>query len=300
MNIYDQISFNKRRTWVVVSLYILIIGVLGYVLGEIFGDGAGLSTMIVATVYSFVSAFLTYYYSDKLILGISNAKPAQRDANPLLYGLVDNLCVGSGMKVIPVLYVIDDPAPNAFATGRDPDHSAIAVTSGLLEKLDKRELEAVLAHELSHIRNYDIRLMTIVIVLVGTISIVSNILLHRGHFGSSDRNNNGVIMLISLLLAIITPLAAKLIELALSRNREYLADASASLLTRDPLGLASALGKIAADTTKMKTVNDVTAYLYIENPYDDINREATVGTKVKELFSTHPPVEERIKRLKEM
>lgn len=300
MNIYDQISFNKRRTLVVVSLYILIIGILGYVLGELFGNGAGLSTMLISTIYSFLSAFLTYYYSDKLVLSIANAKPAQQSTYPLLYGLVDNLCVGSGIKSHPSLYVIDDSAPNAFATGRDPEHSAIAVTTGLLEKLDKRELEAVLAHELSHIKNYDIRLMTIVIVLVGTISIVSNILLHRGQFGGSDRNNNGAIMLISLLLAIITPLAAKLIELAVSRNREYLADASASLLTRDPLGLASALEKIATDTTKMKKVSDVTAYLYIENPYDDINRGSTVGSKVKELFSTHPPVEERIKRLKEM
>jgi len=295
MTIYDQIEKNKQKTVFVFIFFVLAIGILGYILGEIYGNGAGLITMMLAVVYSSISGVITYYFSDKVVLKIAGAKKADRNQYPLISGLLENLCIGAGIKKVPELYVINDVAPNAFATGRDPQHAVVAVTTGLLSKLDKRELEGVLAHELSHIKNYDIRLMTFVIILVGIISIIGNIMFRRSIFRNNEKSGN-IFLIIGLLFAILTPIIAQLIQLAISRNREYLADASASLLTRDPTGLALALEKIALDQSQMKKVEPTTTYLYIESPIKKKNGLFNTSN----LFSTHPPVEERIKRLRSM
>lgn len=293
-SIYDQIADNKRRTFVVFFSFILVIAFLGYVLGQIYGNGGGIGTMVIATLFSSITAISTYYFSDKVVLGLAGATKVERKDYSQLYGILENLCIGAGIKKVPDLYVINDNAPNAFATGRDPEHSVVAVTTGLLSKLEKRELEGVLAHELSHIKNYDIRLMTFVVILVGMISIIGNIMFRRSIF-RDNKNSGGLLVLIGVVFAILSPIVAQLIQLALSRSREYLADASAALLTRDPEGLALALEKISLDQTQLKKVDTSTSYLYIESPV-----KQKKGFGASSIFSTHPPVEERIKRLRSM
>jgi len=293
--IYDQIAENKRKTLLISVFFILIISLLGYVLGAIYTYDGGISIMIVAMIFSSISALITYFVSDKAVLAISDARKVNAKESPLVYSILENLCIGAGLKEIPALYVINDSAPNAFATGRDPSHSAIAVTTGLLNKLDKREIEGVLAHELSHIRNYDIRLMTFVIILVGTISIIGNIMFRRSIF-RDDKNSGGMFLIFGLIFAIITPILAKLIQLAMSRNREFLADASAALLTRDPEGLASALEKISMDQNELHSAEPTTAYLYIEDPIK--KKKGMFGGS--SIWQTHPPIQERIKRLRSM
>lgn len=296
--IYDQISSNKRETVFIMFAFVVVVTILGFLCGEIFvGEGAGYPVMLIAVMFSSVSSVSSYYFSDKIVLGIAGAKKVSRETLPQVYGVLDNLCVGAGLKKIPDLYLINDTATNAFATGRDPDHAVVVVTSGLVEKLNKREIEAVLAHELSHIRNYDIRLMTIVVILVGSISMMANIFL-RGGFRGNDRNKNigGIVMIIGIVLLILSPIIAQLIKLAVSRNREYLADASGALLTRDPEGLALALEKISADTEALEVANEATAHMYISNPL----RKGQNSSKFANLFETHPPVSERISRLRSM
>lgn len=298
MTIYDQISSNKRQTIVIMFAFIVAVTVLSFFVGEAFvGQGAGYPIMIFAVLFSSLSSISSYYFSDKLVLGIAGAKKISRSQLPIVYGLLENLCIGAGLKKVPDLYVIDDTATNAFATGRDPDHAVVAVTKGLVEKLDKRELEAVLAHELSHIKNYDIRLMTIVVVLVGSVSMLANIFL-RGGFRRDDRGKDlgGIVMLVGVVLLILSPIIAQLIKFAVSRNREYLADASAALLTRDPEGLALALEKISSDTEALEVANEATAHMYISNPL----RKGLNSSKFANLFETHPPVAERIAKLRSM
>ena len=253
--------------------------------------------MVFAVLFSSISSVSSYYFSDKIVLGIAGAKKVSRETLPKVYGILDNLCVGIGIKKIPDLYLINDTATNAFATGRDPEHAVIAITSGLVEKLDKREIEAVLAHELSHIKNYDIRLMTIVVILVGSISMMANIFL-RGGFRRGDRNKEigAIVVLIGIVLLILSPIIASLIKLAVSRNREYLADASGALLTRDPEGLALALEKISSDTEALEVANEATAHMYISNPL----KKGQNASKFANLFETHPPVSERIRLLRLM
>lgn len=296
--IYDQISSNKRETVFIMFVFVIVVTILGFFFGEVFvGEGAGYPVMLIAVLFSSVSSVSSYYFSDKLVLGIAGAKKVSRENLPQVYGVLDNLCIGAGLKKIPDLYLINDTATNAFATGRDPDHAVVAITKGLVEKLNKREIEAVIAHELSHIKNYDIRLMTIVVVLVGSISMMANIFL-RGGFRGNDRNKNigGIVMIIGIVLLILSPIIAQLIKLAVSRNREYLADASAALLTRDPEGLALALEKISADTEALEVANEATAHMYISNPL----RKGQNSSKFANLFETHPPVSERVNRLRSM
>ena len=298
MTIYSQIDKNKRTTYLVMFFFVLFVVSISYLLGELFvGQGAGTFTLILGFIFSAVSSVSGFYFSDKMVLAISGAKKVSREQAPQVYGILENLCIGSGLKKIPDLYIIDDSAPNAFATGRDPQHAVVAVTSGLLEKLNKRELEGVLAHELSHIQNYDIRLMAITAVLVGSITLITNFLL-RGSFGGSDNDRKmpAFIVLIAFVLAILSPIIAELIKLAISRNREYLADASAALLTRDPEGLASALIKISSDHEPLEVANEATAHMYISNPL----KKGKNADLFANLFNTHPPVEERIKRLRGM
>lgn len=303
-NIYSQISANKTKSILIMASFIAFVGVLGYILGETFaGYGYGTSYMLTAFIFSTVSAIFSYYYSDKMVLSMSGAKKLNREDNERLYGLLENLSIGAGLKKVPDLYLIQDNAMNAFATGRDPSHASIAVTAGLIEKLDKRELEGVLAHELAHVKNYDIRLMAITAVLVGVVSLIANLMLNSAFYGgrSSDDDNKrggfGVIGLIfGFVLALLSPVIAQLIQLAVSRSREYLADSSAALLTRDPKGLADALRKIGGDRHVLNSANEATEHLFISNPL----KKGFNGSVFSGLFNTHPPIEERIKRLESM
>lgn len=243
---------------------------------------------------SLLMTLISYYSGDKIALAVSGAKQIQKSEDPYLWRIVENLAITAGLPM-PKLHLINDQAINAFATGRDPEHSSVAVTTGAIEKLENEELEAVLAHELSHIKNYDIRVMTIVIVLVGAIALISD-WMFRAHFlsgrGDRDRSVHPIFLIIGLLLAILTPIFAQLIQLAVSRRREYLADASGALLTRFPEGLARALEKISLSKAPMTRANSATAHMFISNPFG--------ASRLRALFSTHPPLEERIKILRGM
>ena len=276
-------------------IFIAVIIGLGYVFDKVWGVG-DYSYVIFAVLLSFGMTAISYFQGDKIALWTSGAKPITKEDNAYVYRLIENLAITNGTPT-PKIYIIEDSAINAFATGRKPDMASIAVTTGAVEKLTNEELEGVLAHELSHVKNYDIRFMTLVAVLVGAISILSNIFLRSRWLPrrSNDReggNIGAIFMIVGVVLAILSPIIAELIKLAISRRREYLADASGALLTRYPEGLAKALENIAAQNQPMKNANQATAHLFIANPF--------FGKKISNLFSTHPPVEERIKKLREM
>jgi len=295
---YTEISSNKIKTDLFIALFVAFIIALGLVFDYAYGNS---SILIFAVAFSLISALFSYYMSDKITLAISNAIPVARKDNPTLYNIVDNLAIAGGLPT-PRIYIINDPAMNAFATGRDPKHAGVCVTSGLLQKMNKQELEGVIAHELSHVGNYDIRLSTIVVVLAGTITLLADWFLRFSFFSGRRRNNNDggstLFLVLGLILALLSPIAATMIQLAISRKREFLADASGALLTRYPEGLASALEKIQAESMPMAEANKATAHLYISNPLkgaDGKSRSLFAG-----LFDTHPPIEERIKRLRDM
>lgn len=296
---YQQIDSNKRRTTLLLGFFLIFVIGLGYLLSWYFDN---FFILFLAVTIAVLQALVSYYYSDSITLAVSGAKEVPREEPFLaLHRLVENLSITAGLPK-PKIYLIQDSAPNAFATGRDPKHASIAVTSGLLEKLNKPELEGVIAHEMSHIGNFDIRLMTIVVVLVGIVALISDFFLRWGWLGASRRRSDSgggqlglILMVIAIILAILAPIAATLIQLALSRRREYLADATGALMTRYPEGLASALEKIAQDPEPLEAANKATAHLYIESPFKERNRGWLVS-----LFDTHPPVEERIKRLRKM
>jgi heat shock protein HtpX len=291
---YRQIDSNKTKSAFLIAVVLILVIALGWIMAQIFDQPA---ILYAAVAISFVQSFIGYFYSDKIALAVSGAQLLERNDNKELFRIVENLSITAGVPM-PKLYFIDDTAPNAFATGRDPQHASIAVTRGLLEKLDKTELEGVMAHEMSHVTNYDIRLSTIVVVLVGIIALASDWFLRSMWFGGDrDRDNNsgsGIFVLVGIILAILAPLAATLIQLAISRKREFLADASGALLTRHPEGLASALEKIAGDHEPLEVANKATAHMYFENPLKDYSG------KINSLFSTHPPVEERVAALRNM
>lgn len=286
--------------FVLIVAYIISLG-LGYR-----GPGA-LTFLGIFLIISALMNFFSYYHSDKLVIAISGAKPVEKRDAPQLYRIVENLAIAQGIPM-PKIYIVNDSAPNAFATGRDEKHATIAVTSGLLEMLDNLELEGVIAHELSHIKNYDTRLMTVVVVLVGLVAILSDFFFRMQWFGGTggnreERQGASIFVIFALLAAVLAPLVAYLIRLAISRRREFLADASAALLTRHPDGLASALEKIAAYTRPVKNASPATAHLYISNPFGDKKVATSVGRQggwFINLFNTHPPIEERIKILRAM
>ena len=295
---YDQIAGNKRRSYLLIFLFILIIAGIGYVfsLYTQWGHGALVAAVVIAIAMSWGS----YYYSDRIVLGMSGAKAVTREQESYLWNAVEGLSLAAGLPM-PRLHIIEDSAPNAFATGRDPQHAALAVTRGLLEKMNRLELEGVVGHEMAHIRDYDIRFMMLVSVLVGTTVLLSDWMLRSLWYGGGRRRSSsgrggagGVLMLIGLVFVILSPIIAQLMQLAVSRQREFLADAEGARLTRYPEGLASALEKIAADTEPLEVANKATAHLYIYNPLRDHKGW------MNSLFSTHPPVEERIKRLRGM
>ncbi|MHB1190216.1 MAG: M48 family metallopeptidase [Armatimonadota bacterium] len=288
---YEEIRSNNLRSVGLIFFFILLVSGLGYVF-SLYGYP---ELLPLAVVFAIVTSIGSYYYSDRIVLAMSKARPATREEFPHLVNSVEGLAIAAGLPA-PRVYVIDDSAPNAFATGRDPEHAALAVTTGLIEKMNRVELEGVIAHEMSHIKDYDIRLMALVAVLAGTVVLLSDWLLRSMWWGGGRRrrDGNGIVLLIALASAILAPLIATLIRLAVSRRREYLADAQGALLTRYPDGLASALEKIAADKEPLEVANKATAHMYIYNPL----REH--GGWVNSLFSTHPPIEERVRRLRTM
>lgn len=291
--LYSQVANNVRKTFALIFVFALVIIFLGWLFGQIFDS----SFFVYCAVFiSIIMTFSSYWYSDKIVLRTTGAEPIEKQDNPELYRLVENLCISAGLPM-PKIYILNEAQPNAFATGRDANHAAIAVTQGLLARLERVELEGVIAHELSHIRNRDILLETVAVVLAGSISILSDFFLRSGMRGGQDReNNNPILIIIGILAAILAPLAANLLKLAIGREREFLADASGALLTRYPEGLARALEKISSDPNPMEHTNSAVAHLYISSPF---KREQGETWLVK-LFMTHPPVEERIAALRGM
>jgi heat shock protein HtpX len=297
--LYEQIASNKRRSFLLVILFLCLIFLVAWVFNQLVGMGtAGIAlAVLIAAAVSLGS----YYYSDRVVLAMSKARPVEKAEFPYLYNVVEGLAIAAGIPA-PKCYVIEDTAPNAFATGRNPEHSVVVVTTGLLEKMNRLELEGVVAHEMSHIRNYDVLLQTLTVVMVGVVALLSDWMRRSFWWGGTRRRSSerggggaaGLIVALGLILAVLSPLIAQLIRLAVSRRREFLADASGALLTRYPAGLASALRKIAADKEPLEAANKATAHLYIVNPLKDL------GGSVNRLFSTHPPIEERIAALEKM
>ncbi len=296
MTIYDEIASNKRKTYIVVAFFIAFITSIAYIFGK--ANGYGLSFAGIALILSGLTTFGSYYWSDKIVLALSRARPADPKKDFNFFSVTENLCIASGLPK-PKLYVIDDTAPNAFATGRDPNHAVVCATTGILSKLDRAELEGVIAHELSHVRNYDIRLMSIVSILVGTVALLADLFMRSLWFRRGDRDREkggGIFLIIGIVLAILSPLVATIIQLSISRRREYLADASGVLLTRNPQALARALEKISADKEVLEAASNATAHLYIINPF----KGKDFGAFFSGLFNTHPPIEERIRILRSM
>lgn len=299
MTAYTEVSSNQFKTWVIMLGFAFFITFVIFIFGSAYGLDvpSALSFSGIALILAGIMNFFAYYNSDKLVMKIAGAKQIQKRDNPVLFRTVENLTIASGLPM-PRIYIIDDAAPNAFATGRDPKHASIAFTTGILQKLNKLELEGVTAHELSHVGNYDTRVMTIVSILVGTVALAADFFLRMAFFSRGNRrNSNALFMIIGLVMAILAPIVAMIIQLAISRKREYLADASGALLTRHPEGLASALLKISSDHTPLKSANKATAHLYIENPFKDKHKGTSMFAK---LFNTHPPVAERVKKLRSM
>ena len=298
--LYDRIDRNRRTTFLLLFVFVALLAGASIAMGIVLGLPYPFAPLLI--IPFLIIAIVSYYGSSGAALAISQAHEVTKEEEPELYRTVENLCIGAGLPM-PKVYVIEDGSPNAFATGRDPDHAAIAVTRGLLQKLDKLELEGVIAHELSHIGNYDTRVMTIVVILVGLAALMADFALRLTLFGAGRRSSNRergggaavmIIYAIALLAVILTPIAAQLIRFAISRQREFLADASGALLTRYPEGLARALEKISADPDPLEVANKATAHLYINNPLHEHQ------SFLNNLFSTHPPVEERIRLLRAM
>ena len=295
---FEDIKKNKIKSWFIVLLFLAFIAVIVYYicmaldLGEL--------SIIIAMIFAIASTWGSYYYSDKIVLKLNKARPATKEEDLKLVNILDSLVISAGLQEKPQLYVIEDAQPNAFATGRNPKHAVICVTTGLLEKLDYYELEGVLAHEMSHIKNYDILLSAVVSVMVGFVVILSDWFTRisfyggrRGRDRDNDNNGNAIVMLIGLIFLILAPIFGQLMQLAISRKREFLADATAIEFTRNPDGLISALEKISADPNELKVANKATENMYIANPFRD-------KKKSSDLWSTHPSTEARIEALKNL
>ena len=299
MTLYTHKSANIRKTVLLMTVFLgLVIGI-GWIFAQIYGNPG---ILYIAVLFSVFMNVLSYWFSDKIVLAMHHAHPVDLKSHPELYRILENLTIAAGLPM-PKFYIIDDPAPNAFATGRNPQHAVVAVTTGLLDRLERSELEGVMAHELSHIGNRDMLVSTVAVVLVGFISIISDMFMRSlwwGRLGGDDDNRGragAIFMLIGIALSILAPIIATLLHLAISRRREFLADTSGALLTRYPEGLASALRKISTYSRPLRTANNATAHLFLENPFGaDRNGERKTPWIIK-LFSTHPPVEDRIAAL---
>lgn len=296
--IWQYKESNIRKTWLLITVFLLLVSTIGWVFSRIYGNPG---ILIFAIILSFLMSFFSYWFSDKVVIVATGARPLADNAAPEVHNIIENLAITAGLPK-PRVYIVDTPQPNAFATGRNAEHSVVAVTSGILKMMNRTELEGVLAHEMSHIGNRDMLVSTIVVVLVGVIQLLSDIFLRSLWFRGGDRDREGgqiqlIFFLVGIALAILAPIAGVLIQLAVSRKREFLADASGALLTRYPEGLASALEKLANDNTPMAQANHATAHLWLDDPYQGKKTKKSWFTN---LFMTHPPIEERIKRLREM
>ncbi len=291
-SLYTHKSSNIAKTWALFVGFLVLVMAIGWIFAAAYGDS---SILWIAVIFSTFMSLISYWRSDKLVLAIHRAQPITMENNPELYRVVENLSITAGLPV-PKIFIVPEKAPNAFATGRNPEHAVLAVTEGLLERLDRSELEGVVAHELSHIGNWDMLISTVAVVLVGFIALLADFFrrsMFWGGGGRDDRNNTGaVLILIGVVLSILAPISASLIQLAISRKRELLADTSGALLTRYPEGLVSALRKISSDPTPMRTANNTTAHLWLADPF-----RGRRGQWLHKLFMTHPPIEERIKAL---
>lgn len=298
MTISSQIRSNITKTYLLMAVFIGLVIAIGYVLGYALGYGSDF--VWIATLFAVISSFSSYWWGDKLVLAMSGARPADRRKDFDFFTVAENLSIAAGIPK-PKLYVIDDTAMNAFATGRDPEHAVVCATIGLLDQLERRELEGVIAHELSHVKNYDTRLLAVISVLAGTVVFLSDMFMRNLWWGGrrsrdDDNNSGGIILVIGIVLAILTPIFATLMQMALSRRREFLADASGADLTRYPEGLARALAKLTNDKEVLEAATNATAHLYITNPF----KGKSYGAWFANMFNTHPPIEERIKRLRAM
>jgi heat shock protein HtpX len=287
---YSAIAANKRNTIFIMVLFVALVAGIGYVFSAYYGStGIFWGTLIGAGIY----ALIQYFAAAKLALSVNGAQEIQKSDNPRLYRIVENLSITEGMPM-PKVYIVDDPAPNAFATGRDPNHAHVAATTGILSLVDDRELEAVMAHELGHVKNYDIRVMMIVFGLVSAIGLIADLFLRLMWFSSDDRDSspNPIFLVLGIVAAILAPIIAVLVQAAVSRQREYLADATSAMTTRDPEALASALLKLGSTGTALRRQNSSTAHLFFASPLK--------GASLARLFDTHPPIEDRIARLKKI
>jgi heat shock protein HtpX len=301
--VYEQIAANKRKTFYIIALFVGLLFAVGATF--VFFLKGGVVGLVIVAIIVIVSSVVSYYNSDKVALAMSHAVPADPVQYARFHNLVEGLCIASGLPK-PRLYIVDDPAPNAFSTGRNPKHAAVAVTTGLLEKMNRVELEGVLAHELSHIRNYDVLVMTLEVTMVGIVALLSDFFLRWMFWGgpraTRDNNDGGIVGLVFALfgffLLIFAPIIASLMQFAVSRRREYLADASGVQMTRYPPGLISALEKLKDDPTSVRTASKATAHLWIEEPLDKDTNKA--HTRLNHLFDTHPPIDDRIRALEAM
>lgn len=286
---YSEIASNKRKTWLIIALFVVIIGALGWIVSNIYDSP---SFFYLALIIGSVYALIQYFAASKLATAMNGAREVTKKEEPRLYRTVENLAIATGAPM-PKVFIIDDPAPNAFATGRDPKHAVVAASRGLLDIMDDSELEAVMAHEMGHVKNYDIRVMLIVFGLVSAIGLIADMLMHMLWWGGDDdRQPNPVFIALGIAAAILAPIVAVLVQLAVSRRREYLADSTGALTTRYPEGLASALEKIRDHGSAMRRQNTATAHLFFANPLK--------GKSLAKLFSTHPPIDDRIARLRKM
>lgn len=294
--LYTHQGSNVRKTWLLMAVFFAVVIAIGYGVAWYLGNPF---ILYIAIGIAVAMNITSYWFSDKLVVSMTGAKPASREAHRELWNVVENLAITAGLPM-PKVYIVEDPSPNAFATGRDPEHAVVAVTTGLLRILDRTELEGVLAHELSHVGNRDMLVSTVAVVLAGFVAIVADLLMRSMMFGGGDRDNKaGVLFLVLGIIGIIlAPIAAQMIQLAISRKREYLADASGALLTRYPEGLASALEKISANSVPMQRANNATAHLFIADPFG--KGKKGIGQKISSLFQTHPPAEDRIRILRDM
>ena len=299
---FQNIKKNKLESGVIIGIFIIVITLIVYFICNALNLGT--ISIVIALIFSIASAWGSYYYSDKIVLSVNKARPATKEEDQKLVNILDALMVSSGLQSKPRLYVVDDPQPNAFATGRNPENAVICVTTGLLEKLDYYELEGVIAHEMSHIKNYDIRLSCVVSVMVGFIVMLADMFSRVLFWGGLDRDNdsdskaNGILMIIGLIFLILSPIFGSLMQLALSRKREFLADATAVEFTRNPDGLISALEKLENDPNQLKTANSATANMYIVNPFKKDTKEGK--KKTTSIWSTHPSTEDRIEALRNL
>ena len=289
---YDAIAANRRGTFFLFTSFLILIILLGFFVGVTMGSPE--LGIIITFLFGFGWTLVSWFVGDRILMSISGARVVEKKEFPHLFNITEGLAIAAGVPM-PELYVIDDPSPNAFATGRDPQHGKLAVTTGLLKMMNRQELEGVVAHEMSHIRNHDIRTMLLAAVMVGIISVIGNIFL-RMSFRKGDRKGGGLMMLAAIIFIVLAPIIAQMIKFAISRKREYLADASAVELTRNPDGILGALKKLAADHTPLQRASGATAHLYIEDPID---KEGGFFRSLNGLFSTHPPIEDRIKKVAE-